>query len=125
MSHIQEIENEIDRIMKKVDDIYHEGYDELSVFLKSKDNILFTDYPYPETAYEIDPDKLKDFLRSSHLNYLQGKRKELEGELKQEGQPAKNYKEDVFNITNIGYNLAKQEEIDKIDKEIKENGNLY
>ena len=109
MSHIQEIVSEFD---KKTD--IPEKYEDI-------ENSLYDDERYPESEYELSLTKLESFLRDSHLKYLASKRKELEGELKQEGQPAKNYKEDVFNITNIGYNLAKQEEIDKLDKEIENN----
>ena len=67
--------------------------------------------------------RLKDFLRSSHLKYLQNKRKELEGEMRPldfaiatDMEFGRGRVEDY----RLGYNLAKQEEIDKIDNEIKE-----
>jgi len=94
-SHIQEIEKLFDETL---------GYD----LDKAIENNWFGKSP---------SDEIKSFLRSSHLKYLTNKKKELEG-YKPFGYcsscdecPCKmKYKD--------GYNLAKQEEIETIDKEI-------
>lgn len=74
---------------------------------------------FDEKFYDIndfDAKKYKSFLLSSHLKYLKSKKKELEGEKRMlTGLNATQLERD-----NYFYNLAKQEEIDKIDKEIYE-----
>lgn len=67
-----EWEKDFDKQIEKAHDIFYgegDGYDELKKWLKTDENKLFAGYPYPETAYEIDPDKLKEFIQeiiSSH-----------------------------------------------------------
>ena len=103
MSHIQEIEKEFEEQFGKDS--------ELNKFLTLK----YGTHIHHEPVFQA----IKDFLRDSHLKYLTNKRKELEG-AKPFGRcsscdecPCKMKYRD-------GYNLAKQEEIDKIDKEIKQ-----
>lgn len=103
MSHIQEIEKLFDESVSDQD------------FEPS----------FMQPSIEVSPKQIKLFLRQSHLKYLQSKKKELEGEFKTVTSivyltippqyPDTNSEEYVK-----GYNLAKQEEIDKLDKEIKE-----
>ena len=96
MSHIQEIENDWNEseVSKRISSTemfaINHGFEEWT-----KPNVL-------------------DFLRDSHLKYLTSKRKELEGEIHWTDL------EEISSEHTKGYNLAKQEEIDKLDKEIYE-----
>jgi len=97
MSHIQEIEK---LLAERESKMYHYYK---AVFEDGFDG-----------GYPMSND---DDIKSFHLKYLTKKRKELEGELQQTEYPmngivVKSSRDEI-------YNLAKQEEIDKYDKEIK------
>jgi hypothetical protein len=66
---------------------------------------LFCGEWYPETSYELDGDKIIDWLRSSLTSYTEGLVKELEGMNGAEGLPA-----DVQR----GYKLAKYDAVNLI-----------
>jgi hypothetical protein len=61
------IDAKIDTELEKIDDIYYDtdGYDKLKIYLESSDNLLCRNETYPETYYELDPDKIKEFVHSS------------------------------------------------------------
>ena len=114
MSHIQEIEKEFEEIFPEIMGLETDpdGTENMYLIRDENDNV--------ENGIDFTPEKIaiKSFLRSSHLKYLTNKRKELEGELKKYDPNTK-----VFILIDPsavdGYNLAKQEEIDKLNKEIK------
>lgn len=75
-------------------------------------------------------EQIKSFLRTSHLKYLQGKKNELEGEMwkyhhfspgwaKENGISVR-LENKLNDLILKVYNLAKQEEIDEINREIEE-----
>ena len=90
------------------------------------------EYPFDNPLTHSN--QIKSFLRDSHLKYLQGKRKELEGEMRPTNSAFSDGTNEEIEFLvrkgdigimaqhyrNVGYNLAKQEEIDKINNEIKE-----
>ena len=70
---IEEGEKEFDKEIEKLDDIYYksnDGYDALIEYLNSKDNLLCRDMAYPETQYELDPDKVKQFISSRQISLI-------------------------------------------------------
>jgi hypothetical protein len=74
---------------------------------------LFWGIAPPDSLKGKKGEDIKSFIRQSHLKYLTNKRKELEGEIHWIDL------EENESELQKGYNLAKQEEITKIDKEIK------
>jgi len=96
MSHIQEIEK-----------LFSEKYTDFNGISAKHDSGCY---------YEVDCEEIKQFLRSSHLKYLTNKRKELEGEIETKNKLCPH--EQITDVA-FGYNLAKQEEIDKLSEEIK------
>lgn len=99
MSHIQEIEKEFEEKFAYFEDFFC------------------------DSNGKTPPVKdIKSFLRQSHLKYLQSKKKELEGEIVKDMLLNRDYYPEELINRNVApvYNLAKQEEIDKIIKEINE-----
>jgi len=75
-----------ERFDKQISDaknIYYgnDGYDKLGEFLESNKNKLFRVEQYPETAYELDPEKVADFIQSEIDKARRGERKKMVEEL--------------------------------------------
>jgi len=117
MSHIQEIEKYIKKHKEQACMIANSpDYNEINMARNVENPIV-----RGLVLQHIDSVRELSFLRSSHLKYLTNKRKELEGEIKKYDPNKTIYHRMFIDPSAVdGYNLAKQEEIDKLDKEIKE-----
>lgn len=63
---LREWEDRFDKQIEKVTNLYYgngDGYDEAGEWVRSEENKLFIRHVFPESFYELDPDKVKDFIR--------------------------------------------------------------
>ncbi len=69
---IEEGEKEFNKEIEKLNDIYYDtdGYEKLKFYLKTSNNLLCRSEVYPETQYELDPDKIKQFISSRQISLI-------------------------------------------------------
>ena len=63
----KEVKVEFEKELKNVEDIYYgegDGWDNLSEYLESDKNILCQTFLYPESYFELDPDKVIKWFNS-------------------------------------------------------------
>jgi hypothetical protein len=85
----EEWEKEFDKELEKLEDIYSDddGYSKVKLYLKSDKNILCANTIYPETFCELDPDKVKKWIKTHfiHRDSLRREVQEYLGHIQNDG----------------------------------------
>ena len=74
MTYIEQKLKEFDDIVEKVESFEFDQGKEIKEYLESADNKLFWDFEYPESKFELNVEKVRDFIKKSLTEaYNQGK----------------------------------------------------
>ena len=107
--NIEEFDKEIEKL---IDFMFVLEYDERNKYLISKENWLADSDQYPESWFELDPDKICQFIEQSQLLLIETMIERLENMMKK-------VTTDNLNVYNgiCGYNKALQDQIDYLKAE--------
>ncbi len=68
-TYIQDKLDEFDKQLEKIESFSFDEDKQIKEYLKSKDNLLFTEFEYPESQFELNEEKIRNFIEQSLTDY--------------------------------------------------------